>query len=93
MTRLLLPSNFALQSMLLGQPQSVEVEAGRGRALLLQPEQPGAVVQLRLEGLLPHRFYRLRPGDRSFARTDRSGVLHTLLQLDGATLITVEPVI
>ncbi|WP_294331707.1 hypothetical protein [uncultured Sphingomonas sp.] len=65
----------------------------RGRALWLAPGQAGAPVRIRLNGLLPYRFYRILPCRGLFARTDRRGRLRARLQLDRATLITIEPVV
>lgn len=92
MSGVFLPKNFALQSEALPH-RHMETADGRGRVLWVQPRRPGAEVRLRVPGLLPDRFYRIRPGDRHFTRTDRDGVLRTALTLEAGTLIAIEPVI
>lgn len=88
-----LPTNFALQSPIAQDHRTVNLGDGRGHALWIAPAPAGAPVRIRLDGLLPYRFYRILPGRGLFARTDRRGRLRTQLRLDAATLITIEPVV
>ena len=93
MRSIILPNNFAMQSNLPENHHVVNLGDQRGRALWLAPGQAGAPVRIRLNGLLPYRFYRSLPCRSLFARTDRRGRLRARLQLAQATLLTIEPVI
>lgn len=88
-----LSTNFALQSDIVEDHRMVSLCDGRSHALWIAPAQAGAAVRIRLEGLLPYRFYRILPGRGLFARTDRRGRLRALLRLDRGRLITIEPVV
>lgn len=83
MNGFLLSTNFVLQSKIL------DYQDGRGMAVWIGE----GTDEIALGGLLPGRFYRIRPGHRRFARTDRSGVLRLALADAGATLLLIEPVV
>ncbi|MCW6535424.1 hypothetical protein [Sphingomonas lycopersici] len=92
-----LPDNFAMQSKMPEQPAETvtsifPIDGDRGMAIVIEMSR-AAPTSLRIDGLLPRRFYLLEGVGTRFARADESGTILLVLTIDGRALLSLRPLI